>query len=91
MPKKKKKPSQTNLIVVLAALCALGLVAALFFNSKSGGSKPRVGLRGAPESQVCRRAKASLELCVQRNQKMGIKACGSPLAEVTKECDVRGR
>ena len=83
--------SKVGLIVLTIAALGLGVIGMLFVGQRSGGSNPRIGLRGAPESQVCRRAKASLELCVQRNKKMGIKACGSPLAEVTKLCSVHGR
>ena len=91
MSKKKTNSSKLTLAILAIATLALGLVAVLTFKASPSRSKPKIGLRGAPESQVCKRAKASLELCVQRNQKMGIKACGSVLAEVTKSCSVRGR
>ena len=85
---KKKQKLNPNVILAVVAVFGLAMVIGLIATRKPGGGKPKIGLRGAKESQLCKRAKASLETCIQRNKREGVKACGSILATVTKECNI---
>ena len=87
MPKKKQK-FNPNVLLAVVAVFGLAMIIGLMMTRKPGGGTPKVGLRGAKESQVCKRAKASLETCIKRNKREGVKACGSILTTVTKECDI---
>ncbi len=85
---KKKQKLNPNALLAIVAVFGLAMVIGLILTRKPGGNKPKIGLRGAAESGLCKRAKASLETCIQRNKRQGVKACGSILAQVTKECDI---
>ena len=85
---KKKQKLNPNILLAVIAVFGLAMVVSLMLTRKPGGGKPKIGLRGAAESQLCKRAKASLETCIQRNKRQGVKACGSILGQVTKECNI---
>ena len=66
--------------VMLSGICLLPAC-------KDGCSKPNVTVRGSADSEVCKRARASLNRCTKRTK--NVQSCTSELGDVAKNCNIR--